>query len=425
VKRVLVIAYYYPPLADVGARRTVRYVTHMRKFGWDPHVLTVKNPDSHYCVMGVEEVPVGIPVTRAISIVNTSLLLGKLNGGINRLKKVLPFFRMKHAVHEWLQIPDPLPGWLIPAYVAGKRLLGQNKFDLIYASVKPLGCGLLARRLAAEYRIPFVTDARDPLSCRVLDSRAPETLKELSESICERILIHGCKKFIVTTETTRQSYIRNYPESRHKFHLIYNGFDPVENTFEVKFCRDKLNIIYLGNFYVEDHDPTAFFRAWKELIEENAEVGRNIIFRHLGGDNSKLRDIADSYGLRENVELHGMKSREEMMAYVKASDLFYVRTQFKTNVSAKLFDGLAVNIPILATFAHSEVEQLIRHYSIKHTILPDENVNDIKKAILRHFVENQYPGLRPYNRVFLNDFNGEILTKKCTDILNGVVNYGL
>ena len=61
-KNILMICYYYPPLADVGCKRSVAFATFFKKFGWSPYVLSVKNPDKAYCSLGNEKIPEGIPV---------------------------------------------------------------------------------------------------------------------------------------------------------------------------------------------------------------------------------------------------------------------------------------------------------------------------------------------------------------------------
>ena len=42
MKRVLMVAYHFPPLAgSSGIQRTLRFVQHLPRFGWEPAVLTV------------------------------------------------------------------------------------------------------------------------------------------------------------------------------------------------------------------------------------------------------------------------------------------------------------------------------------------------------------------------------------------------
>ena len=45
VKNILMICYYFPPLTDVGSKRSIAYAKYFKKYGWNPVVLSVKNPD--------------------------------------------------------------------------------------------------------------------------------------------------------------------------------------------------------------------------------------------------------------------------------------------------------------------------------------------------------------------------------------------
>ena len=41
--KVLVIAYYYPPLGLSGVQRTLKFTKYMSKFNWQPTVITTGN----------------------------------------------------------------------------------------------------------------------------------------------------------------------------------------------------------------------------------------------------------------------------------------------------------------------------------------------------------------------------------------------
>ena len=41
--KVLVIAYYYPPLGLSGVHRTLKFVKYMKNYNWEPVVLTTGN----------------------------------------------------------------------------------------------------------------------------------------------------------------------------------------------------------------------------------------------------------------------------------------------------------------------------------------------------------------------------------------------
>jgi hypothetical protein len=44
MKRVLMIAYIYPPQGGSGVQRTVKFVRYLPSYGWEPLVLTVREP---------------------------------------------------------------------------------------------------------------------------------------------------------------------------------------------------------------------------------------------------------------------------------------------------------------------------------------------------------------------------------------------
>ena len=41
MRKVLIIAYYFPPLGFSGVQRTLKFVKYLPSFGWSPTVLTV------------------------------------------------------------------------------------------------------------------------------------------------------------------------------------------------------------------------------------------------------------------------------------------------------------------------------------------------------------------------------------------------
>jgi hypothetical protein len=58
VKKLLVIANPYPPMASAGTTRVVRFVRHLPDEGWEPAVLTAT-------AEGPAPVPPGVRVARA------------------------------------------------------------------------------------------------------------------------------------------------------------------------------------------------------------------------------------------------------------------------------------------------------------------------------------------------------------------------
>src|SRR2546421_9297656 len=43
-RRVLVVTYTFPPTGGAGVQRIVKFIKYLHEFGWQPTVLTVRNP---------------------------------------------------------------------------------------------------------------------------------------------------------------------------------------------------------------------------------------------------------------------------------------------------------------------------------------------------------------------------------------------
>lgn len=70
MKRVLMIAYHFPPLAgSSGIQRTLRFVQHLPDFGWEPLVLTA-DPRAYESTSDdlLAEIPQGTLVRRSLAL---------------------------------------------------------------------------------------------------------------------------------------------------------------------------------------------------------------------------------------------------------------------------------------------------------------------------------------------------------------------
>ena len=112
MKKLLVIANPYPPMASAGTTRVVRFLRHLPDEGWEPTVLTAQ-------AEGPAAVPPGVRVVRA-AVPWPKQLLG---GG-----------RRSTKVNRWVAVPDPYVAWVGPAVLKGREILERERFDVIMSS---------------------------------------------------------------------------------------------------------------------------------------------------------------------------------------------------------------------------------------------------------------------------------------------------
>src|SRR4030042_1680779 len=69
VKKILMIAYYYPPVSGGGVQRTSKFAKYLPRFGFTPVVVTVKAPYDYYqdTTLTGDIVP-GVKVIRTASL---------------------------------------------------------------------------------------------------------------------------------------------------------------------------------------------------------------------------------------------------------------------------------------------------------------------------------------------------------------------
>lgn len=85
----------------------------------------------------------------------------------------------------------------------------------------------------------------------------------------EGFLLKKADVITVTTDETKQSYLKNYPFiSERKVHVIPQGFS--QDMFEeVKAeLTSKFRIVYCGSLYENLRDPMPFFNAIREISKE-------------------------------------------------------------------------------------------------------------------------------------------------------------
>jgi hypothetical protein len=87
-ERVLVIAYWFPPIADAAAQRPVTFAKYLPSNGWAPIVLTAAHAGEHRVDPALAaEAPAGVPVIRVpmlneqIGRFAAGLALGMPGGG--------------------------------------------------------------------------------------------------------------------------------------------------------------------------------------------------------------------------------------------------------------------------------------------------------------------------------------------------------
>ena len=420
MKKILIISYYYPPLNDVGGLRALAFSKYLPEFGWQPYVLSVKNPDKGWCILGNSKPPDRVKVYYTWSLINLTRATGKLNGLLARIVNPFGIELNKPLVRDLLCIPDQFICWIPLTFLKGLDLIRENNIDIIYVSCKPFSSAIIGALLKYVTKKPLVLDFRDPIS--PLFSRHDGCYKHLPTfqltKRMEEIILQNTDKFIVVTKETKELYLSNFPFLNNKIHVIYNGF--MEEYFSLNPGPfEKFTIVYSGNFYAETISPDPFFKALQLVINENSSLKDEIQFLYVGKNADWLKTMVKKYNLHDVVKVTGYVSRQKSIEYIFKSSILLLRI-VPAMISTKLFEALAAGLPILALINKGEVEQIIKTYSkAPYYIVKPDDIYAIAQAIKDAYKKWENGKLeKKKNPAFYRDFNKRSLTAKFVEILN-------
>lgn len=421
MKKILIISYYYPPLADVGALRALAFSRYLPELGWEPHVLSVKNPDKHGSMPGNGNAPAGVNTYYTRSIVNLSWITGKANGLLSRILKLIGIRLTRPLVRDLVCIPDQYIGWIPLTVLKGLSLIRKNNIDVVYVSCKPFSSAIIGVLLKYITGKPLVLDFRDPISPEYTLSKDAYYRKVPSFRAIrwiEEKVLRQADRLLLTTEETRELYHSFFPFIKDRTAVVYNGFfeEYFRDTWEP---FDKFTIVYSGNFYNFEMPPDPFFSAMRKLIAGEPELRDKIEFVYVGSYGAWLQTMIERYGLHDVVRVTGRVSREKSIEYIGKSSLLLLRI-VPGMISTKLFEGLAAGAPFLALINDGEVAEIIQKYSLStyYNVKPDDVV-EIGKAIKDAYRKWQRGEIvKAKNRRFYRDFNKKKLTAEFASIIN-------
>ena len=415
------VCYYYPPLTDVGCKRSVAFSKYLKKHGWNPYVLSVKNPDRAYCSLGNDEPPPGIPVEYTYSIVNVYKILGKANGLLSRILRLFGAKPKRNYFYDVFCIPDYFWGWIPLSIVKGYGIIKKYNVDIIYISCTPFSSGITGVILKKITKKPLVIDFRDIFALEVKGLEkvygGPRFRKRIDQWIANQIL-DNADIFIVVTEEMKELYLKQYPQIQDKIFTVYNGFDS-DNSLsgERRVKYPKFTITYAGDFYSYASESEVFFEALA-LLKKNERISKDDFqFLFYGDGKDEISVRAGKHAIEDLVEANNRVPYQEMINVIAQSHLQLLRV-LKLAVPTKISDGIATNVPFLATIPHGEAESIIKRYSPSSYIITEESSEKVAEAILDAI--NKYKKNRiEDNKVgfFLEKFSRENLTLKLMEII--------
>ena len=394
MKKLLVIAYFFPPAGAVGVYRTLKFVKYLPAFGWEPIVLTVSNgkfPTYDEALLAL--VPAGVEVHRCRSFeaLNEGLSGPAARPGGRRTFWSRVHTRLYLAFH-WLALPDTRVGWVPFATRAARKLIREHGIDHVYISGSPFSSFLIGPRLKRGGRPRVAIDYRDPWTQNLGYPRRTALHRWIDRRLEDGVV----RRSDLVISNTRRNNARMEAEFGHgaerpRFVAIHNGYDAEDFASIPRGRNEKFTITYAGAFYysvgsdfsggagdevMKTYSPLYFFAALEAFFARRPETKARTRVRFMGVLGHGYDPVIQRHGLDTVIERLGYIDYNEHLRVLKHSDaLLLVLSRGEESrgwIPSKFFQYLGTGNPILALAPEGEVREIIRETGAGLCVEPDD-----------------------------------------------------
>jgi len=354
-KKILLIAYYFPPLAMGGVGRPLALFKNLPKYGYDVTVITVKDILYYQYDNSLLESEDENEIIRTGSLDPSRLLY------LARFRN-LPLSLSKRGPVSRLYFPDSKRWWVRFACRAVENLLKHENFDAIITTSPPPSAHKVGLRLKKKFDISWIADFRDFwFSLPIEKVYGTGIQKNYALKLKDEIVKNADQ--IVTVNSNIKEYLG-------RGEVITNAADiTVAHKWQENKNEDAdiLNIGMLGT--INELCPiTPLFEALKMLIDKNAGYRDKINILHVGNvDKDAIVREIKKFSLEPNVILKGYLPREKAFATLSAADILFISVASQEQyhiLPGRIFDYIISCKKILGMVpSGSDAAKILDNYS--------------------------------------------------------------
>ena len=462
-RTLLVIAGEFPPLKTIGRIRTVKFVEHLRRFGWRCIVVTLQpsGREGNYDEALMAEIVDGDEIIRIplrnleVEIADTvKRLLGRkpapqaaapspaaarpaaqavaaprapaAQSGGGLMDKAHGMIRW--VLRTLVNVPDDFRPWAQDALKLCRVLCAERQIDAIYTTLPPFSSLHVGHELRKETGLPWIADYRDLWYGDVLREWMPEWRKKMEFRMERRLLRRA--DVIVTVSEPKTAYMqRLHPGLKARWETLTNGYDTELYGSRQRtrpFSGDTIEFVYTGRLF-KNRKGYAFAEALGRIHRSDPALAARARVRIIGGVEPEIQrrydQIIAEYGIGHLYDFVGDVSYAEAMdAQVNCDYLLLIVDTGETSdgvIPGKLFEYVSVRRPIFALCDPGATQQIIDKAGLGKTV-PAESV-DACEAMLREWLARPVPATVEADDAYLAQFDRKAITERFARVLDEVV----
>jgi glycosyltransferase involved in cell wall biosynthesis len=383
VKRVLILAYHFPPIGGAGVQRAVKLVRYLPELGFEPLVVTGPGGSGDHWTPDDETLAAGLETV-----------------AVTRIDPPEPAAAQGSQLRQerWLMRPSAWSRWWVEGAVAAARRVGP--VDVVLATMSPFESTVAAARIAAERGVPWVADLRDPWA---LDEMTvyPSALHRRVELRRMGDRLRGAAAVIMNTRESAQVVRSTFgdlptvvaipngydeddfdrapePRTDASFRIVHTGYlhtDLGASERRKRSARRILGGSILGvDIFTRSH--VYLIEAIDRIRAEDPELGARIEVHLAGVLTGADRVAAD----RPYVRARGYLTHADSVALMRSADLLFLPMHDLAPglrariVPGKTYENLGAARPILAAVPAGDAHDVLEASGVARICAPTDVV---------------------------------------------------
>ena len=342
--RILFITDNFPPEFNAPATRTYEHARYWVKWGHDVTIITcVPNFPDGKVFDGYKNKWKQTEIIDGIKVVRVKTYITANEGFLPRVFDYLSF--------------------MMCSIIFG---IFQKKPDVIIATSPQFFAAIGGWVLSVLRRVPFIFELRDlwPASILAVGAMQKSFLIPAMERL-ELFLYNQAKCVIAVTEAFKKDLV-DRGISENKIHVNTNGVDSTVFSPQPKNMKLLEQLQLSGKFILGYIGTLGMAQDLESVLEAAHQLRGNpdihFLFVGSGAEKNSLMNMADKKKL-SNVTFIPPQTREKITTYWSICDVAIVHLKdhpiFKTVIPSKIFEAMAMGIPILLCSPEGEGSSII------------------------------------------------------------------
>lgn len=399
-KNVLFCAYLFPPAGGAGVQRSLKFVKYLRKYGYEPIVLTVGNSDKKM----IEDLSFNKEISDDIKVIriDNEIFLPEFLSDKEQ-QEIYNLYAGVVCSREWMDkyidiihnkdarlIPDNRIIWVNECLKYIGQIIDINKIDIVYTTGVPFSSYILGYYLKKKYGIKWVQDYRDPWAfnnyyLKEFYFNDMKYTKDLQEKL-ERELVQYSDAVIHVSEGWIEEFSRLYQIPLEKNYCITNGYDELDFcNIKIKEKQEKFCLCYNGGFR-DERVSVMLIKVITKLISTGKIKQDKIKWIFNGYIDDRIKQKFNQEDYFHIIQYNGYLNHINSIEIAMNSDVLvlfgYKDSGAGIIYTGKLFEYLRMHRPVIAfSGSGGVIEKVLNKTGSGRNFEYDCNEEDIEDYI--------------------------------------------